>query len=178
MRFQTIAAACATLMGIAFAEVPQEHSHERFLRAVNDLLKAGENPNNIQDAVFGLLGDAAAIKGAGLIKNLACLHQATADQAFSNAKALGDVDGLVNALIFASLERNTGQVGLRSAACNDAAVNPEIEAIKQHQDPAADGAAEENKAIVLELAKQIAAVGGDPALALLSGTFAPGAVSY
>ena len=33
-----------------------------------------------------------------------------------------------------------------------------------------------NKAIVLELAKQIASVGGDPLDALQSGTFAPGQI--
>jgi hypothetical protein len=53
-------------------------------------------------------------------------------------------------------------------------VNPEIAAISQHQDPASSGAAATNKAIVLELAKQINAVGGNPQDALKSGTFAPG----
>ena len=42
------------------------------------------------------------------------------------------------------------------------------------QDPASTNAAAVNKAITLELAKQIAAVGGDPQDALKSGTFAPG----
>lgn len=42
------------------------------------------------------------------------------------------------------------------------------------QDPASANAAEVNKAITLELAKQIHAVGGDPQDALKSGTFAPG----
>ena len=53
-------------------------------------------------------------------------------------------------------------------------MNPEIAAISQHQDPASTGAAATNKAIVLELAKQINAVGGNPQDALKSGTFAPG----
>ncbi|CAO1606238.1 hypothetical protein XANCAGTX0491_009739 [Xanthoria calcicola] len=56
------------------------------------------------------------------------------------------------------------------------ATNPEIAAISQHQDPASPGAAATNKAITLELAKQIASVGGDPQAALKSGTFAPGEV--
>jgi hypothetical protein len=78
-------------------------------------------------------------------------------------------------LIYRALERNTGQVGLASAACTSiTAVNPEIAAISQHQDPASTGAAATNKAIVLELAKQINAVGGNPQDALKSGTFAPG----
>ena len=42
------------------------------------------------------------------------------------------------------------------------------------QDPASPNAAATNKAIALELAKQIASVGGDPQDALKSGTFAPG----
>jgi hypothetical protein len=47
---------------------------------------------------------------------------------------------------------------------------------KPYQDPASDGAAATNKAIVLELAKQIASIGGDPLLALETGTFAPGQI--
>lgn len=66
-------------------EVPQEHSHQRFLTSVQTSLLAN-NPDQIQDAVFGLLGDAAASAGKGNIADVACLHQATADQAFTNAK--------------------------------------------------------------------------------------------
>ena len=79
------------------------------------------------------------------------------------------------ALTYRALERNTAQVGLASNSCTTIQpVNPEIAALKQHQDPASQGAAEGNKAIVLELAKQIAAIGGDPQEALKSGTFKPG----
>lgn len=177
MRTYQLTAAYAAILGVALAEVPQEHSHGFLIDAVNTNLKLN-NPNNIQDAVFGLLGDAAAAAGAGTITNLACLHQATADQAFTNAKAAGDVDGQITALLYAAVERNTGQVGLASAACTDAAVNPEIAAIQQHQDPAGDGAAAGNKQITLNLAQQISTLGGDPRLALISGTFAPGQVNY
>ena len=76
---------------------------------------------------------------------------------------------------------------------SETAANPEIAALTQHQDPASDGAAATNKAITLELAKQsecrrlnlgmwrarlmaVASVGGDPQLALRSGTFEPGDV--
>lgn len=157
-------------------EVPQEHSHNRFLDGVRVNLNI-DNPDGISDPVFGLLGDAAAATGAGKITNLACLHQATADRAFTNAKAAANVTGQADALLYAALERNTGKVGLASAACNDTAVNPEIQAVQQHQDPASTGAAAINKAIVLELAKQLSAIGADPQEALLSGTFAPGQVS-
>ncbi|KAF6818194.1 hypothetical protein CPLU01_13379, partial [Colletotrichum plurivorum] len=175
MKFQTATAALASaaLLGLAAAEVPQEHSHEKYLVAVNQLL-AQDNPSNIVDAVFGLLGNAAAADGAGDITNLDCLHQATADSAFSTAKAAGDVDGMASALVFRAIERNTGAVGLKSVICDETAVNPEIAALSQHQDPASEGAAEENKAITLELARQLAAVGADPLLALESGTFEPG----
>ena len=62
------------------------------------------------------------------------MQQATADQAFTNAKAAGDVNGQVAALIYRALERNTGKVGLASNACTSLkAVNPEIAAIQQHQ---------------------------------------------
>ena len=63
-----------------------------------------------------------------------CLQQAVADRAFTNAKAAGNVDGMVNALIFRALERNSGGVGVTTAACTSLkAVNPEIAALQQHQ---------------------------------------------
>jgi hypothetical protein len=158
-------------------EVPQEHSHNRFLDGVRANLNLN-NPAKIVDPVFGLLGDEAAAAGAGSIGNLECLHQATADQAFTNAKAAGNVTGQSDALMYAALERNTGSVGLASVSCNETAVNPEIQAVQQHQDPASTNAASINKAIVLELAKQLASIGADPQEALLSGTFAPGTVSF
>lgn len=157
-------------------EVPQEHSHNRFLDGVRVNLNIN-NPAGIQDPVFGLLGNAAAAAGAGTITNLDCLHQATADQAFTNAKAAGNVTGQADALMYAALERNTGSVGLASVICNETAVNPEIQAVQQHQDPASTGAAAGNKAVVLALATQLASIGADPQEALLSGTFAPGTVS-
>jgi hypothetical protein len=81
------------------------------------------------------------------------------------------------ALVYRALERNTGQVGLASVLCTSIkAVNPEIAALQQHQDPASDGAAALNKKITLELAKQIASIGGDAQTALQSGTFAPGKI--
>ena len=61
---------------------------------------------------------------------------------------------MVNALIFRAIERNTGGVGVKSALCTQTPVNPEVAAITQHQDPASDGAAATNKAIVLALAKE------------------------
>ncbi|CAE6423199.1 hypothetical protein RSOLAG22IIIB_01727 [Rhizoctonia solani] len=158
-------------------EVPQEHSHERILRAANVALKLN-NPDNIQDAVFGLLGNAAAAAGAGKITDLDCLQTATADRAFTNAKAAGDVAAMTAALQYRALERNTGKVGLESVQCTSfTPVNPEVAAITQHQDPAATGAAAKNKAIVLALAKQIASIGGDPQTALETGTFQAGDVN-
>ncbi|KAL8979091.1 MAG: hypothetical protein Q9177_006230 [Variospora cf. flavescens] len=158
-------------------EVPQEHSHESILTSVRESL-AADNPERIQDPVFGLLGNGAAAAGQGSISDTDCLHQATADQAFTNAKTAGDVAGMTDALIYAALERNTGKVGLASVACTAIeATNLEVGAISQHQDPASANAAETNKAITLELAKQIASVGGDPQQALKAGTFAPGDVN-
>ncbi|QRW27008.1 hypothetical protein RhiXN_01603 [Rhizoctonia solani] len=165
---------------IQIREVPQEHSHERILRAANVALKLN-NPDNIQDAVFGLLGNAAAAAGAGKITELSalqdldCLQTATADRAFTNAKAAGDVAGMTAALQYRALERNTGKIGLESVQCTSfTPTNPEIAAVTQHQDPAAQGAATKNKAIVLALAKQIASIGGNPQDALETGTFQPG----
>lgn len=154
-------------------EVPQEHSHDIFLSITNEAL-AKSNPKGIKDAVFGLLGNAAAAGGAGSVTNLDCLKQETADQAFTNAKAAGDIRLMAGVLVYQALERNTGKVGLASVTCTEQAVNPEIQAVKPHQDPASAGAASINKGITLELAKQLKAIGADPNLALLSGTFAPG----
>ena len=114
-------------------EVPQEHSHNAILASVRASL-ALNNPSNIKDPVFGLLRNAAAAAGQGSITNSDCLHRATADQAFSNAKVAGDVAGMTNALIYAALERNTGKVGLASVSCTALkATNKEIGALGQHQ---------------------------------------------
>ncbi|KAI1502411.1 hypothetical protein F5X99DRAFT_427326 [Biscogniauxia marginata] len=158
-------------------EVPQEHSHEKFLTGVEAALNLN-NVDEVQAAVFGLLGNAAAAAGAGNVEDLDCLQQRIADQAFTNAKEANDIEGLTNALIFRALERNTAAVGQASALCeSETAVNPEIAAIQQHQDPASDGAAALNKQITLDLAVQLASVGADPQLALQSGTFEPGDVN-
>lgn len=155
-------------------EVPQEHAHRNINNIVKTMLLLN-NPDEIQDPIFGLLGAAAGIKGAGKITDADCLQQATADQAFTNAKAAGDVDGMTASLIFRALERNTGKIGLASVPCTSIkAVNPEIAALQQHQDPAGEGAQALNKQIAAELARQIAAVGGDPTLANEASTFAPG----
>ena len=61
-----------------------------------------------------------------------CLQQAAADQAFTNAKAAGDTQGMVDALIFRALERNSASVGATTNQCTSiTAVNPEIAAIQQ-----------------------------------------------
>lgn len=79
------------------------------------------------------------------------------------------------ALVYRALERNTQGVGTPSKPCTSLkAVNKEIAAVQQHQDPASAGAAAKNKAVTLALAKQIKAIGGDPQTALKSGTFKPG----
>jgi len=154
--------------------VVAEHSHEATLRVVRESLNLN-NPDKVVDPVFGLVGNTQANNGRGNIVDPDCLQQAVADQAFTNAKAVGDINGMVNALIFRALERNTGAVSQKSILCTSIqAKNPEIAALEQHQDPASDGAAATNKAITIELAKQIKSVGGDPLDAIKSGTFSPG----
>ena len=84
---------------------------------------------------------------------------------------------MTDALIYRTLERNSASVGQKTAACTSIdAANPEIAALSQHQDPAADGAAATNKQVSLDLATQISGIGGDPQEALKSGTFAPGEI--
>jgi hypothetical protein len=153
-------------------EVPQEHAHQNILNVVNPLLQKN-NPLKIQDAVFGLLGNKAAAEGAPNVQNLDCLQQIVADQVFTNALAAGDVVGQANAIVYRALERNTGSVGLASVLCNQTAQNAQIAAITQHQDPAST-AASGNKQIELNVAQQIASIGGDVQLALQSATFPPG----
>jgi hypothetical protein len=103
------------------------------LTSVRQLLSV-DNPDQIQDPVFGLLGNAAAKAGAGKITDTDCLQTATADRAFTNAKAAGNVDGMVAALQYRAIERNTGSVGLKSVTCTSfKAVNPEIAAVQQQQ---------------------------------------------
>ncbi|KAJ3553794.1 hypothetical protein NPX13_g10793 [Xylaria arbuscula] len=85
-------------------EVPQEHSHEQFLTGVGEALNLN-NVENVQDPVFALLGNAAAAAGAGDVEDLDCLQQHVADQAFTNAKEAGDIEGMTNALIFRALVR-------------------------------------------------------------------------
>ena len=80
------------------------------------------------------------------MQDLDCLQQAVADQAFTNAKAAGDTDGMVNALIFRALERNTAAVGQASTLCTETAKNPEIAAIQQHQDELQQALAQERSA--------------------------------
>ncbi|WWC69753.1 uncharacterized protein I206_103696 [Kwoniella pini CBS 10737] len=157
-------------------EVPQEKSHASILTTVQTFLQQ-DNPLAIIDPVFGLLGNAAASAGQGQVKNTDCLQQAIADQAFTNAKASNDIEGMTAALTYRALERNTGQVGLASVLCTETTVNPEIGEISQHQDPASEGAKNINKNITLNLSKQIASIGGNPIDALKSGTFAPGDIT-
>ena len=155
-------------------ETPQEHSHEKYITKTRQMLKL-KNPDQIVDPLYGLLDNASGSAGQGSITDTDCLQQASADQAFTNAKDIGDIDGMTAALIYRALERNTNKVGLTSGPCTSVdAVNPEIRIVKQHQDPASDNAATINFNIVLNLAVQIASIGGDPTLALQSGTFAPG----
>ncbi|KAK0702093.1 hypothetical protein B0T26DRAFT_660140 [Lasiosphaeria miniovina] len=160
---------------VAKREVPQEHSHQAILDKVDTALKLN-NPLKIVNAVFGLLGNKAAAEGAPGVQNLDCLAQIIADQAFTNSKAAGDVDGQAQAILFRALERNTGSVGLASVLCTQTAVNPEIAAITQHQDPASPEGIAGNKNIEIAVALQLAAIGADPILALQSGTFAPGKI--
>jgi len=158
-------------------EVPQEHAHEDILILMRAAIATGSNPQNLGDPVFGLLGDAAAAAGLGTTTDADCLQQNLADLAFTNSKAAGNVTLMTGALIYRALERNTGSVGTASVSCTSTtAVNAEIAAISQHQDPASTGAAATNKAIVLTLAQQIASIGGNPQDALKSGTFAPGTI--
>ncbi|KAL1843066.1 hypothetical protein VTJ49DRAFT_3201 [Mycothermus thermophilus] len=162
------------MAGVALAAVPQEHSHEEDLRKTSQMLFLN-NPLEIKDAVFGLLGNAAAAEGAPNVQNLDCLQQIIADQAFTNAKAAGDLDGMISAIRYRALEKNTLQVGLASPLCNETAVNPEIASIQQHQD-AASPEAVVNRDVELAVARSLASIGADPLLALRSATFPPGQI--
>jgi len=103
------------------------------------------------------------------------LQMATADVAYTNSKKTSDLEGMVASLIYRTLERNTNGVGIKSALCTTVrAANPEIAALEQHQDPASFGAADHNRAVILELARQISLIGGNPVKAFDASTFTPG----
>ncbi|KAI1003523.1 hypothetical protein K3495_g4682 [Podosphaera aphanis] len=155
------------------SEVPWKNLHEEIITSVDKSLKL-DNPDKIVNPVFGLLGAQAAAPGAGSIKNLDCLQRAIADRAFTNEKKAANIYGMANALIYAALGKKTGAVGKASNTCTDKAVNPEINAISQHQDPDGSGAQDANKQIVLDFAMQLSSSGADPQLAAKSATFAPG----
>ncbi|KAI3391433.1 hypothetical protein diail_7357 [Diaporthe ilicicola] len=82
---------------------------------------------------------------------------------------------MAKALMFRALDCNTTPVGGASETCDETAVNPEIAAVKPHQDPASPEAAG-NTQIALDLATQLQAVGADPNLAIQTGTFPAGTV--
>ncbi|PVG00281.1 hypothetical protein CPB86DRAFT_805964 [Serendipita vermifera] len=163
------------LLGLlAKRETPQELSHDRYVLRVKQMLDLN-NTIGVADPRFGLLVNDAAVVGMGSVTDPDCLQLSIADLAFTNAKAVNHLEGLVASLIYRALERNTPSVGVASEECTSVIPqNPELRTFKQHQDPASPGAQARNKATVLELARQIALIGGDPSEALFSGTFAPG----
>ncbi len=58
-----VAAGLVSARPLGKREVPQEHSHEQFLTTVRASLQAN-NPDQISDPVFGLLGNAVRERGA------------------------------------------------------------------------------------------------------------------
>ncbi|PLW36533.1 hypothetical protein PCASD_06457 [Puccinia coronata f. sp. avenae] len=157
-------------------QVPQEWAHAREVNTVDTMLKL-DNPLNITHPIFSLLGNDAAAKGMGKIdqKNIDCFQKIVADQAFKNAKAAGNKAGQEAAIIFASLEKNTKNVGVASPPCASKKMeNPEIERLIQHQDAASKGAKEINKKSALLAALSLSQIGSDPLLAFNTGTFKAG----
>ncbi|OLL25730.1 hypothetical protein NEOLI_003066 [Neolecta irregularis DAH-3] len=158
-------------------ELPQEHSHEKYLRVTQTCLQQ-DNPLKIVDPVFGLIGNNAAAAGAGLLEKtpekLNCLQMIIADQAFTNCQKIKDIEGMAAALVYQALERNTGIAGLSSIVCTAVKpLNSQIESIPRHQDPSSSEASKVNRESELALAKQLYLIGADPYLALESATFAP-----
>ena len=62
-------------------EVPQELSHKQFLNLVKTSLDLN-NPDEIVDPVFGLLGNAAAADGQGKIEDPDCLQQVSVNDRY------------------------------------------------------------------------------------------------
>ncbi|KAJ3117190.1 hypothetical protein HDU96_007618, partial [Phlyctochytrium bullatum] len=190
MKVTTILAFLAASLTFVAAEVPQEHSHDLIVNQVRNIIRKGNNQEAFTrvDPIFALLGDGAARGGIAQDPKLtsdaqrdpSCLQQNIADECISNAKRTGnDRNEIATCIQFRALEKNTIGIGLRSAQCNQTPKNAEINGLKQHQDPAADGATAENKAIEIEVGRRIFALGGFSAeqatnLALQTATFAPG----
>ncbi|KIM28852.1 hypothetical protein M408DRAFT_329285 [Serendipita vermifera MAFF 305830] len=162
------------LAALSRREMPQELSHDRYVRSVKEMLDLN-NTISCADPTFGLLANNQAIAGMGTVTDPNCLQLTIADIALTNAKATRNTSGMVASLIYRALERNTAAVGVVSEKCTSYTPrNSELLAFQQHQDPASPGAEANNKAVVLELARQILGIGGDPTDALKSGTFQPG----
>lgn len=160
--------AIVTLFLSVSAEVPQEHSHDLILsraRVANQSNKKGNNPSSFAkvDPVIGLLADKGVLAGiqkVGQKSNPACVHQIIADSCLTNAKRENLAkDAKAACIQYAALERNTGLAGTASAICKDQPKNKELLKVKAHQDPGSKGAAAINKAVELEVAKQMFALG-------------------
>ena len=54
MKFLLFSAVAASLLAVANAEVPQEHSHDRIVVAMRKCFQLA--PGNLPDPIFGLLG--------------------------------------------------------------------------------------------------------------------------
>ncbi|KAJ3204864.1 hypothetical protein HDU67_009244, partial [Dinochytrium kinnereticum] len=145
------------------------------------------NPFVRVDPIFALLGNGAANTGIAQDNTLVnaaqkdpeCLQQNIADECVSNAKRANNMTAVAVCMQFRALERNTIGIGLVSNQCNQTPKNAELVGIKQHQDPAADGATAANKQVEIDLAKKIFALGAFSAeqsanFALQTSTFAPG----
>ncbi|POW03450.1 hypothetical protein PSTT_11053 [Puccinia striiformis] len=157
-------------------QVPQEWAHAKEVIMVDNMLKLG-NPLGFGHPILSLLGKKAASKGMGKldIKHFDCFQKMVADQAFKNAKKAANKKGQEAAILFASLEKNTANVGVASIPCTSKKMDsPEIERLIQHQDAASDGAAANNKKSALLAALSLNDIGSDPTLALQTGTFKAG----
>ncbi|KAJ3108717.1 hypothetical protein HDU97_000115 [Phlyctochytrium planicorne] len=188
MKFSAILAVAlasvAAATPLSRREVPQEHSHERILKATRALVQQSKETVAQIDVVFGKLGDGAINKElqaknlAGGAINPTCLQQQLADACVT--VAAGNKDEIATCLQYRVLERNTGGVGTASALCTETPKNKELVGLTQLQDPAsADGKAN-NAKIQTDLAKALVTAGftADEAadLALQTSTFGPGKI--
>ncbi|KAI8909520.1 hypothetical protein EDD86DRAFT_176598, partial [Gorgonomyces haynaldii] len=144
-------------------EVPQEHSHDLILDQVRPLIQKSGTAFAKIDPVFGTLANAAAttaINSNGLKgddADVACLQQNLADACITGAA--GNKNGIIACVQFRALERNTAKIGQASDTCTKQPKSKELAGLKQHQDPAGNGAAQNNKDVEIQVAKVAKSLG-------------------
>lgn len=123
------------------AETPQENSHAMIVNDARNILHlsteqlAKMDPTQalLSNEVVSQIAQSVGIQG-DLLADPNCMQQNLADLCLKTAKQLKmDKQALAACIMYRSLERNTGGVGIAAGECHQPVQNQEIASIKQHQ---------------------------------------------